>query len=68
MSTAALATELLFPSFSGPSPNSPKVSALRSLMQMWEEEAVAEDGESESELMVMLSGMVGSHATVVDGE
>jgi hypothetical protein len=43
-----------------------KPTALRSLMQMWEED-VADDQESESELMVMLSGMVGSHATAIDG-
>ena len=42
-----------------------KPTALRSLMQMWEEDA-ADDHESESELMVMLSGMVGSHATAID--
>ena len=34
-------------------------------MQMWEEEA-ADEQESESELMVMLSGMVGPHATAID--
>jgi len=44
------------------------VTALRSLMHSWEEEAVVEDAESETELMVMLSGMVGSYATAVDGE
>jgi hypothetical protein len=38
-------------------------AALRSLMQTWEQEAVAEEEESEAELMVMLSGMVGPHAT-----
>jgi hypothetical protein len=43
-------------------------TALRSLMQIWEQEAGADDEESESELMVMLSGMVGSHATALDGE
>jgi hypothetical protein len=37
-------------------------------MHSWEEEAVVEDVESETELMVMLSGMVGSYATAVDGE
>jgi hypothetical protein len=41
--------------------------ALHALMQMWEETA-DEDEESETELMVMLSGMVGSHATQLDGE
>jgi hypothetical protein len=43
-------------------------TALRSLMQIWEQEAVTDDEESESELMVALSGMVGSHATALDGE
>jgi hypothetical protein len=47
-------------------------TALRSLMQIWEQEAATDDdeseGESESELMVALSGMVGSHATALDGE
>ncbi len=42
-----------------------KPTSLRSLMQMWEEES-ADDQESESELMVMLSGMVGAHATAID--
>lgn len=42
-----------------------KPTSLRSLMQMWEEES-AEDQESESDLMVMLSGMVGAHATAID--
>jgi len=41
-----------------------KPTALRSLMQMWEEESAEE--ESETELMVMLSGMVGPHATSFD--
>ncbi len=52
------------PSFP-PSRAAAKPTALRSLMQMWEEEA-AEEQESESELMVMLSGMVGPHATAID--
>jgi hypothetical protein len=43
-------------------------AALRSLMHSWEEETVVEDAESETELMVMLSGMVGAHATELDGE
>jgi hypothetical protein len=37
--------------------------ALRSLMQMWEQEESVDDGETETDLMVMLSGMVGAHAT-----
>ena len=58
---AALTVDAFFPAF----PRAAKPTALRSLMQMWEEEA-AEEQESESELMVMLSGMVGSHATAID--
>jgi hypothetical protein len=42
-------------------------SALRSLMRLWEQEAVVEE-ESDTELMIMLSGMVGPHATALDGE
>ncbi len=45
-----------------------KPSALRSLIQMWEEEPQMDDEESESELMVALSGMVGAHAMALDGE
>jgi hypothetical protein len=41
-----------------------KPTSLRSLMQMWEEESA--DEESDTELMVMLSGMVGPHATSFD--
>jgi hypothetical protein len=33
-------------------------TALRSLMQDWEQEVPADEGESETELMVLLSGMV----------
>jgi hypothetical protein len=47
--------------------NTRTATALHALMQMWEETA-DEDQESETELMVMLSGMVGSHATQLDGE
>ena len=43
-------------------------SALHSLMQLWEQESVIEDDESETELMVMLSGMVGSYATALGAE
>jgi len=43
-------------------------SALQSLMRMWEQETPAEEEESETELMVMLSGMVGSHAMSVGEE
>ena len=43
-------------------------TALRSLMQDWEQEAVVEEEESETELMVVLSGMVGPYAPALDGE
>jgi len=33
-------------------------AALRSLMQVWEQEAATEESESDAELMVLLSGMV----------
>jgi hypothetical protein len=46
-----------------PSANTRAGTALRSLMQMWEQDLDADEHESESELMVMLSGMVGAHAT-----
>ena len=45
-----------------------KAAALRALMQIWEQEPVAEETESDTELMVMLSGMVGAHATALDAE
>jgi hypothetical protein len=35
---------------------------------MWEAEQAADEGESEVELMVALSGMVGAHATALDDE
>jgi hypothetical protein len=35
---------------------------------MWEAEQAADEGESEAELMVALSGMVGAHATALDDE
>ena len=60
MNAAALTADAFFPTF----PPAAKPTALRSLMQMWEEE-VAEEQESETDLMVMLSGMVGSHATAI---
>ncbi len=43
-------------------------TALRSLMQLWEQEAGVEEEESDTELMVMLSGMVSPQATALDGE
>jgi hypothetical protein len=62
MSTAALTADAFFPAF----PSTTKPTALQSLMRMWEEEIAVEDEESESELMVMLSGMVGPHAMAID--
>ena len=63
MNAAALTTaEAFFPAF----PPAAKSTPLRSLMQMWEEETAVEDEESDTELMVMLSGMVDPHATAVD--
>jgi len=59
---AALTADAFFPAF----PATAKSTALRSLMQMWEEETAVEEQESETDLMVMLSGMVGSHATAID--
>lgn len=66
MTTATLTADAFFPAFAPTAKPAVKPTALRSLMQMWEEEAVAEDEESESELMVMLSGMVGPHAMAID--
>ena len=49
-----------------PSSTTPS-AALRSLMQDWEREGVVDEEESETELMVLLSGMVGvSDATISD--
>jgi len=43
-------------------------AALRYLMQDWERDEVVDEGESESELMVLLSGMVSvSDPTLGDG-
>ena len=43
-------------------------AAIASLMQMWEQDATAETDESETDLMVALSGMVGAHALALDDE
>jgi len=64
MTTAALSNQTFLPIQAA----GRTAAALRSLMHSWEEEAVVEDTETETELMVMLSGMVGSHATALDGE
>jgi hypothetical protein len=42
--------------------------ALQTLMHDWEREQVIEEEESESDLMVMLSGMVSPSALALDGE
>ena len=55
------ATDLSVATF--PDTNTQSGTAQRSLMQMWEQDLDADEHESESELMVMLSGMVGAHAT-----
>jgi len=52
---------------SSPSSITP-AAALRSLMQDWEREGVVDEEESETELMVLLSGMVSvSDTTLSDG-
>ncbi|MFN0316391.1 MAG: hypothetical protein ACKVQA_15305 [Burkholderiales bacterium] len=48
-----------------PVPN--KIHPLQALMQAWEKED-AEEPESETELMVMLSGMVGQQFFSLDGD
>jgi hypothetical protein len=40
-------------------------AALRSLMQSWEDEAASDEDESETELMVLLSGMVSSEVSLL---
>jgi hypothetical protein len=65
MSSIALHADPFLPQFA---PATRTASALQSLMRMWEQEAPAEEEESETELMVMLSGMVGSHATGLGDE
>jgi hypothetical protein len=39
-------------------------TALRSLMQSWEQEVATDEDESETELMVLLSGMVSPEITL----
>lgn len=71
MQAALLAPDLLLPGFAAPAAapsRQVKPSALRSLIQMWEEEPQTDEEESETELMVALSGMVGAHAMALDGE
>jgi hypothetical protein len=71
MQAALIAPDLLLPGFAAPAAapsRQAKPSALRSLIQMWEEEPQTDEEESETELMVALSGMVGAHAMALDGE
>jgi hypothetical protein len=63
MSTAAIALNELAPELPA-AMHAP--SALRSLMQMWEQDDASDHSESEADLMVMLSGMVGDYATDLD--
>ena len=65
MTTAVLETHVFAASIR---PVGRTAAAVRSLMQIWEQETAADEAEQESELMVMLSGMVGSHATALDAE
>lgn len=41
-------------------------TALRSLMQSWEQEGAIDEDESETELMVLLSGMVSPEISLLD--
>jgi hypothetical protein len=41
-----------------PVPSGPSAAALRFLMRDWERDGAVDEGESERELMVLLSGMV----------
>lgn len=43
-------------------------SALNSLMHMWEQDPASDDMESDADMLVMLSGMVGGYATDVEDE
>ena len=45
-----------------------KPTALQALMREWEHEAVVDEEESESDLMVMLSGMVSPSAMSLEHE
>ena len=53
----------------GSNPVQAKIHPLHALMQAWEKEDAEESQEeSETELMVMLSGMVGQQFFALDGE
>lgn len=43
-----------------PAPVKPRISALRSLMRIWEQESAESDDDS-ADLSLMLSGMTGQH-------
>ena len=45
--------------------DSRSAAALRSLMQSWEEEVAADEEESETDLMVLLSGMVSPEVSLL---
>jgi hypothetical protein len=64
MTAAVLDMPLFQRPISAPSRNA---TALQALMQDWERET-AEDEESETDLMVMLSGMVSPSALSLDDE
>ena len=65
MNAAALET----PSFNRPiSAPGRTAAALETLMQDWERETAAEEEESETDLLVMLSGMVGPSAMSLGDE
>ena len=66
MTTASLFANALPSLVSRPSRSA---AALLSLMNFYEQDPVVEDaGESETELMVMLSGMVAVDTSALDGE
>jgi hypothetical protein len=65
MNAAALESPLFNRPISAPSRTA---AALQTLMQDWERETAAEDEESETDLMVMLSGMVGPSAMALGEE
>ena len=68
MTTATLFAPSL-PSAPGAQRATRAASALLSLMNFYEQDPVVEDsGESETELMVMLSGMVAVDTSLLDGE
>ncbi len=65
MNAAALET----PFFNRPTSSPGRTAAaLQTLMQDWERETAAEQEESETDLMVMLSGMVGPSAMSLGDE